>query len=58
VAALVFERDPTLSPTQVWELLRSTARLVATPPGGSSSVVGIIDACAAIGKLVNVQACP
>jgi subtilisin family serine protease len=55
VAALLLERDPRLTGAAVRALLAETARPVAAARG---SVSGVVDACAAVAKLVPAARCP
>jgi subtilisin family serine protease len=53
IVALLLEQRPDLSPREVLQLLKTTARAGSTTP-----LVGIVDACAALGKLLGASACP
>jgi subtilisin family serine protease len=57
IAALVLEQHPTLLPAQVYTLLYSTARPVPTAGLASQATIGFVDACAALGKLLDRQLC-
>jgi subtilisin family serine protease len=57
VAALLLERNPRLSPARLWELLTQTAHPVMTPTRALSPPIAIIDACAAIGKMLGQDDC-
>src|SRR5262249_55725150 len=55
VAALLLERDPRPTGTAVRALLAETARPAAA---GRGAVAGVVDACAAVAKLVPDARCP
>lgn len=57
IAALLLERDRALSPAQLSSLLYITAQPVKAAGGASKTSVGLVDACAAIGKLLGLPAC-
>ena len=56
VVALLLEQNPELTPGDALELLKATARPIqgAAP----SRVAGVVDACAALGKLLRRSSCP
>jgi subtilisin family serine protease len=56
VVALLLEQNPDLTPGDALELLKATARPIqgAAP----SHVAGLVDACAALGKLLQRPSCP
>jgi subtilisin family serine protease len=53
VAALLLQQKRDLSPPQVRDLLYTTARPAKTPGGAPRPGIGVVDACAALGKLLN-----
>ena len=57
IVALVLEQYPALLPTQVSILLHTTARPVSTAGLTSQATIGFVDACAALGKLLERQLC-
>jgi subtilisin family serine protease len=57
VAALLLQQKRDLSPTQVRDLLYTTARPQKTPGGAPQPGIGVVDACAALGKLLG-RRCP
>jgi subtilisin family serine protease len=58
VAALLLEREPRLSPMQVRDILHATARPTKASGGTSQPTIGIVDACAALEKLLARRICP
>ena len=52
--ALLLEQRPDLSPREVLGLLQVTAQARSRV----ASAMGVVDACAALGKLLGVSACP
>ena len=57
VIALLLQHRPGLPQSELWVLLTETARPVATPVGATEAVVGVVDACAALGKLLGQSQC-
>lgn len=57
IAALLLELDPTLPAARLHSLLHITARPLEAAGSASKTSVGLVDACAAIGKLLGLQAC-
>jgi subtilisin family serine protease len=58
VAALLLEREPHLSPRRVRDLLHASARPTKTSGGRPQPATGIVDACAALEKLLRQRLCP
>ena len=58
VAALLLERDPGLSPKRLRDILHKTARPTQAAGGKSQPAIGIVDACAALEKLLGGRLCP
>jgi subtilisin family serine protease len=58
VAALLLERDPGLSPKRMRDILHKTARPTKASGGKSQPTIGIVDACAALEKLLGGRLCP
>ena len=58
IAALLLEREPRLSPTHVRAILGTTARPAKSSGGTPQPAIGVVDACAALEKLLRVQAGP
>jgi subtilisin family serine protease len=58
LAALLLERQPSLSPAQVYDLLRTTASPVQSAGGATGPVIGIVDACRALAQLTGTLHCP
>ena len=56
VVALLLEQHPELTPADAMELLKTTARPIEGMAPGR--VVGVVDACAALGKLLQRPSCP
>jgi Subtilase family len=56
IAALLLERQPGLSPTQVSAILRNTARPRKSSGGTPQPAIGVVDAYAALQRLFRVQA--
>jgi subtilisin family serine protease len=57
VIALLLEHRPELTRREIGALLTATARPVAIPVGTTVAVVGVVDACAALGKLLGQSHC-
>jgi subtilisin family serine protease len=57
VAALLLERDQGLSPKRVRDILHTTALPTKASGGGSQPAIGIVDACAAVEKLLGGKLC-
>jgi subtilisin family serine protease len=57
VVALLLEQDPGLGPVQALELLRATSRPLAVASASTSRSAGLVDACAALGKLTGRSSC-
>jgi subtilisin family serine protease len=57
IAALLLERLPTLPPTQMYALLQATARSASATGSASQTPVGVVDACAALEKLLGTPTC-
>jgi subtilisin family serine protease len=55
-AALLLEREPGLSPAHVRDLLRASARPVTASGGTPQPAIGVVDAYAALERLLRVQA--
>lgn len=58
VVALLLERDPRLSVAQVRALLTATARPLPEGSDARSVILGLVDACAPVAKLVGAPTCP
>jgi len=58
VAALLLEREPHLSPRRVRDILHATARPTKASGGRPQPSTGIVDACAALEKLLRQRLCP
>lgn len=58
IAALLLEGHPNLTPTQIRTLLQKTAQPTAASPGQPNAKLGIVDACAALNRLVSIAPCP
>jgi len=59
VVALLLEQRPKLAPSEIRELLRLTVHPVMVKSGASApAALGLVDACAALSKLLAVPACP
>jgi subtilisin family serine protease len=58
IAALLLQVEPLLSPAQMHELLRATARHVKGTPSMSSTTIGQVDACTALEQLLGWPVCP
>ena len=58
VVAFLMERKRALSPSEVLSLLQATARPVPATGSANPSAIGVVDACAALGKLLGMSACP
>jgi subtilisin family serine protease len=56
VVALLLEQNPELAPDEAFGLLKTTARPIQGV--ASSKVAGVVDACAALGKLLRRPSCP
>ena len=57
VVALLLEHRPRLTQSELWTLLTATARPVVIPVGTTVAVVGVVDVCAALGKLLGQSDC-
>ncbi len=57
VAALLLEKNPQLTPQQVAELLSATTQPTAVRASSAAGSVGVVDACAALAKLLGKNAC-
>ena len=57
VVALLLEHRPRLTQSELWTLLTATARPVVIPVGTTMAVVGVVDVCAALGKLLGQSDC-
>lgn len=57
VVALLLEHRPRLTQSELWTLLTATARPVVIPVGTTAAVVGVVDVCAALGKLLGQSDC-
>ncbi len=55
-AALLLEREPGLSPAHVRDILRASARPVTSSGGTPQPAIGVVDAYAALERLLRVQA--
>jgi subtilisin family serine protease len=58
VAALLLERGPHLSPGRVRDLLHATAQPTKASGGRPQPAIGIVDACAALERLLRQRLCP
>lgn len=58
VVALLLEKKPRLSPSDLAKLLMTTAQHAPDNAQPSAHPIGIVDACAALGKLAGKPACP
>ena len=58
IAALLLERDPTLTPAHVQDILRTTAHPVHALESPGQITIGLVDACAALNQLVSIPSCP
>jgi subtilisin family serine protease len=56
IAALLLEREPGLSPAHVRAILGTTARPAKSSGGTSQPAIGVVDAYAALARLLRVQA--
>ena len=57
VVALLLERRPRLTQSELWTLLTATAMPATTTTGRTIAAVGVVDACAALGKLLGQAQC-
>src|SRR5262249_23102188 len=57
VVALLLERNPRLTAAEVRALLVDTAQPLPEQAGASAIVAGLVDACAAVARLVNTASC-
>jgi subtilisin family serine protease len=57
VVALLLEEDANLRPAQALELLRATSRPLAVASASTPQTAGLVDACAALGKLTGRSSC-
>jgi subtilisin family serine protease len=59
VVALLLEQRPKLAPSDIRDLLQLTVHPVLTTSGAlAPTALGLVDACAALGKLLTGSACP
>jgi len=58
VVALLLERNPRLTAAEVRALLVDTAQPLPEHAGASAIVAGLVDACAAVARLVDTASCP
>lgn len=58
IVALLLAREPTLSPLQLRALVSTTAQPAHVASSTESTSVGLVDACAALAKLLYLQTCP
>lgn len=57
VVALLLEHRPRISQGELWDLLIATAQPVTTSVSAATTAVAVIDACAALGKLLGRSNC-
>ncbi len=57
VIALLLEHRPRLTQSELLTLLTQTAQLVAIPVSTRAAQIGIVDVCAAMGKLLGTSSC-
>ena len=57
VVALLLEEDPALRPAEALDVLRATSRPLAVAAASTPSRAGLVDACAALGKLTGRGTC-
>ncbi len=57
VIALLLQHRQNLTQSELWSLLTATAKPTAMPVGNGSAAIGVIDACAALGKLMGPSYC-
>ena len=57
IAALLLEREPKLTPSQVASLIRRTSRFLPSEPGDTSPAIGQVDACAALAGALGRGVC-
>jgi len=57
VVALLLEEDPALRPSEALDLLRATSRSLAVAAASTPATAGLVDACAALGKLTGRRSC-
>src|SRR5438105_5600047 len=57
IVALLLEQEPHLTPAQIQALLRTTAQPSAGAASPTQGTLGIVDACAALERLVGAQLC-
>ena len=57
IVALLLEQEPYLTPAQVQALLRTTAQPIAGAASAAQGTTGIVDACAALERLLDDQVC-
>ena len=57
VVALLLEEDPALRPGEALDVLRATSRPLAVAAASTRSTAGLVDACAALGKLTGRGTC-
>jgi subtilisin family serine protease len=58
IAALLLERQPTLTPPQLYTILRAAAQPVRVASDTSPARIPLVDACAALGELLGRPTCP
>ncbi|ETX07546.1 MAG: hypothetical protein ETSY2_10585, partial [Candidatus Entotheonella gemina] len=58
IAALLLEDHPRLTPARVRSLLQTTSRSIRNPDTQPNTMLGIVDACAALRQLESVSFCP
>lgn len=57
VIALLLQHRQNLTQSEIWALLTTTAKLTAMPVGNGGAAIGVVDACAALGKLMGPSYC-
>jgi subtilisin family serine protease len=58
VVALLLQERPRLTPQEALEILEHTARPIRNSGPGSVRVAGLVDACAALGRVMALGSCP